>query len=75
MTCGCVDIEIECNIKHILCRIGVRKVCQLLKCGQNCVLQNAVKVYSKAKFKGCLAYVWFSDLRSLIYLTLFLYMV
>ena len=75
MTCGCVDIEIEYNIKHILRRIGVRKVCQLLKCGQNSVLQNAVKVYSKPKFKGCLAYVWFSDLRSLIHLTLFLYMV
>ena len=74
MTCGSVDIEIEYNIKHILHRTGVRKVCQLLKCGQNSV-PNAAKAYSKPKFKGCLAYVWCPDLRSLIHLTLSLYIV
>ena len=74
MTCGSVDIEIEYNIKHILHRIGIRKVCQLLTCGQNSV-QNAVKANSKPKFKECLAYVWFPDLRSLIHLTLSLYIV
>ena len=74
MTCGSVDIEIEYNIKHILHITGVRKVCQLLKCGQNSV-PNAAKAYSKPKFKGCLASVWFPDLRSLIHLTLSLYIV